>query len=65
MTKIPYRDREKSFIVIKSLREPYGPGSGEVVSIGCTLKNDVENPTWKVHIPKDILPDVIESLQAL
>tara|TARA_Y100001938_G_C7802799_1_gene287937 strand:- start:113 stop:355 length:243 start_codon:yes stop_codon:yes gene_type:complete len=56
---IPYRDRENAYIVVKRIDEPYGPGSDTVVSIGCTLKGDVENPSWKVHVPHELLGDVI------
>jgi len=62
MKSIPYTTRENSFIVIKSIDEPYGPGSESVVSVGCTLKGDIENPSWKVHIPKDILKEVVDEL---
>lgn len=62
MKAIPYTNRERSFIVIKDIKEPYGPGSDSVISIGCTLKGDIDDPTWKVHIPKDILRDVIKEL---
>ena len=58
---IPYRNRDKSSIIVAYLEEPYGPGSDPVVSIGCTLKDDVDNPTWKVHVPIDILDDVINA----
>jgi len=30
--------------------------------VGCTLKGDIENPSWKVHIPKDILKEVVDEL---
>lgn len=63
MRAIPYKDRDKSFIVVKEILEPYGPGTDSVVSVGCTLKGDVEDPTWKVHIPKNILGDVIQALK--
>lgn len=63
MKAIPYKDRDKSFIVVKEILEPYGPGTDSVVSVGCTLKGDVEDPTWKVHIPKNILGDVIQALK--
>lgn len=62
MTKIPYKNRKNSFITVKALKNPYGEGSDPVVSLGCTLKGDAENPTWKVHIPMDILEEVIEAL---
>ena len=63
MIAIPYKDRDKSFIVVKEIHEPYGPGTDSVVSVGCTLKGNVEDPTWKVHIPKNILSEVIQSLK--
>ena len=63
MRTIPYKDRDRSFIVIKEIHEPYGPGTDSVVSVGCTLKGDIEDPTWKVHIPKNILGDVIQALK--
>ena len=35
---IPYKDRENSYVVVKKIIEPYGPGSEPVISIGSTLK---------------------------
>jgi hypothetical protein len=58
----PYRDREKASITVTTVEEPYGLGTPPVVSIGCTLKGDVENPSWKVHIPPDLLEDVAMAL---
>ena len=60
---IPYRDKEKACIVVTKLEEPYGHGTGSVVSIGCTLKGDVNNPTWRVHVPTDLVPDLIDVLR--
>ena len=60
---VPYKDREKSAIVVAHLEEPYGKGSKPVVSVGCTLKGDTDDPTWKVHVPADILPDVILAMR--
>ena len=60
---IPYKDRKNSYIVVKRIDEAYGEGSDSVVSVGCTLKGDVENPTWKVHIPVDLISDVQLALQ--
>ena len=54
----PYKDREKAFITVSTLEEPYGEGSKPVVSVGCTLKGDTDNPSWKVHIPIDLLESV-------
>jgi len=60
---IEYTDRENSFIVVKKIVEPYGPGSSDVISVGCTLKGNVEDPTWRVHIPIDLADSVIEALK--
>ena len=62
---IPYPDRKDAFITITEIIEPYGPQTEEVISIGCTLKGQVDNPTWKVHIPKYMLPEVINILSSL
>lgn len=59
---ISYKDRKNAYIVVKKIDEPYGPGSESVVSVGCTLKGDVDNPSWKVHIPMSLVDDVIESI---
>jgi hypothetical protein len=58
----PYPDRENAYITVHTLTEPYGEGSESVVSVGCTLKGAVDDPTWKVHIPIDMLFDVAISL---
>ena len=55
---ISYKDRKNAYIVVRKLDKPYGPNSSPVISIGCTLKGDVENPTWKVHIPTDMVEDL-------
>ena len=60
---VPYKDRDKSSIVVAHLEEPYGPGSQDVISVGCTLKDDVDNPTWKVHIPTNLLDEVIGAMK--
>ena len=65
MSKIeafPYKGRKNSFITVSTLEEPYGKGSDSVVSVGCTLKGDTDNPSWKVHIPMDLLERVALAL---
>ena len=59
---IPYKDRQNAYIVVKKIKEPYGPGSEDVISIGSTLKGDVENPTWKVHVPISIINSVVHGI---
>jgi len=59
---IPYKDRQNAYIVVKKINDPYGPGSEPVISIGSTLKGDVENPTWKVHVPLSIINSVVQGI---
>ena len=60
---IPYTNRDNAYITVVPLDEPYGPGSEAVVSIGCTLKGDLDNPTWKVHIPSSVISSLVQALQ--
>ena len=57
-----YKDRDKAYITVRTIEEPYGEGSEPVVSVGCTLKGNLEDPTWKVHIPMGMLKAVALSL---
>ena len=52
-------------ISITKIKEPYGPGSGTVASVGISLSGEAENPEWKVHIPLDNLDEVIKALSEL
>ena len=62
MKKFKYRTRENSYITVFKVDEPYGEGSESVLSVGCTLKGDVDNPTWKVHIPMHLAREVASEL---
>jgi predicted nucleotidyltransferase len=62
LTAIQYRDREKAFITIAEITEPYGEGSETVVSVGSTLKGDIDNPSWKVHVPVYMIDQIIAAL---
>lgn len=57
-----YSNRPKSYITVTTIEDPYGDGSGKVASIGCTLKGDIQNPTWKVHVPLDLAVSVGQEL---
>jgi len=59
---VPYPDRDNSYIVVTRLDEPYGEGSDTVISIGCTLKGDVSDPTWKVHVPQGMMKEVVTAI---
>jgi hypothetical protein len=56
---------KKGVISVTKIAEPYGTGSGTVVSVGISLSGDAENPEWKVHLPLNNLDDVIAALQEL
>lgn len=60
---VPYKDRKNSSIVVAFLEEPYGKNTEPVVSVGCTLKGDADNPSWKVHVPINILEEVVEAMK--
>jgi hypothetical protein len=62
LTAIQYRDREKAFITIAEITDPYVEGSETVVSVGSTLKGDIDNPSWKVHVPVYMIDRIIAAL---
>lgn len=60
-----YSNRPKSYITVTQIDDPYGDSTGPVVSIGCTLKGDTQNPTWKVHVPIDLAEGVAQEMMRL
>jgi len=61
LAKIGLAGTKKGIISIMDVKEPYGTGSADVVSIGIALNGkDVE---WKSHIPYENLAEVIKVLQ--
>ena len=59
---IRYRDRSDAAISVVRLEEPYGPGSGAVVSVGVSLKGEGRAPHWKVHVPLSLAPEVAAAI---
>lgn len=55
----------RGVISVTKIKEPYGPGSNDVASIGISLAGKADDPEWKVHIPLENLDDVIKALQEL
>jgi len=49
-------------ISVSHINEPYGEDSSPVVSIGISLKGDIDEPDWKAHIPYENLDDLIDAL---
>jgi len=62
LTAIQYKDRENAFITVAEISEPYGEGTESVVSVGSTLKGDIDNPSWKVHVPVYMVDEIIAAL---
>ncbi len=60
---IPLSGTENGVILISNMVEPYGDASHSVVSIGISLKGDVNNPDWKAHIPYSNVDEVIKAMQ--
>ena len=60
---IPYKERKNAALTVTRLDNPYGEGSSPVVSVGCTLKGDLDNPSWKIHIPVDLLDETISAIK--
>ena len=50
-------------ISVAVVKEPYGPSSEDVVSVGISLQADAAEPDWKVHLPKANIDAVIAALQ--
>lgn len=63
LATFPLAHTKKGVISVTHLEDPYGPGSGNVVSVGISLKGDAEEPDWKAHIPYENLDAVIAALQ--
>ena len=50
-------DTRDGKITVCHLDEPYGERSKPVVSIGISLKGNIEDPDWKAHIPYENIDD--------
>lgn len=50
-------------ISLANLKNPYGDGSKDVLSIAVCLKEN--EPEWKVHVPYENLDELIIALQAI
>ena len=55
-------ERRNAFITVTTLENPYGPGTRSVISVGCTINGNTENPTWKVHIPVSLAAIVADAV---
>ena len=56
---------KKGIISVVKMDKPYGEDSESVASVAISLKGDVEEVDWKVHIPMENIDDVIKALQSL
>ncbi len=53
---------EEGKISISVVKEPYGPDSPSVASIGIFLQKNNTEPDWKVHIPEENIDEVLAAL---
>ncbi len=60
----PLAGTKTGTISVSHIEEPYGENSAAVVSIGISLKGDINEPDWKAHIPYENLSDLIDALNA-
>jgi hypothetical protein len=56
---------KKGIISVVKMDKPYGEDSESVASVAISLKGDVEEVDWKVHIPISNLNEVIKALESL
>jgi len=49
-------------ISVATVSQPYGEKSESIASIAISLQGNVDEPDWKVHIPKANIDEVIEAL---
>ena len=56
---------KKGIISVVEMDKPYGEDSESVASVAISLKGDVEEVDWKVHIPISNLNEVIKALESL
>ena len=61
LKKIQLSGTPNGIISIADVKEPYGAGTADVVSIGIALNG--EDVEWKTHIPYENIDEVIEALQ--
>ena len=54
---------ENGKVSVTVIKQPYGPNSNPVASIGISLQKDATEPDWKVHLPKENIDEVIAALQ--
>jgi len=63
LKKIDLDGTDDGTITISIIDEPYGAYTSSVASIGISLDSSADKPSWKVHIPKSNIDDVIEGLK--
>jgi len=63
LKKIDLENTDDGVITISIIDEPYGAYTADVASIGISLDSTSDEPSWKVHIPKENIDDVIAGLK--
>ncbi|WP_267524844.1 hypothetical protein [Campylobacter sp. MG1] len=63
LNTILLNDTQSGKISLANIKEPYGSGSKDVLSVAICLKDNT--PEWKIHIPYENLDELIIALQSI
>lgn len=63
ISSILLKGTQNGKISLANIKNPYGDGSGEILSIAVCLKDNT--PEWKIHIPYENLDELIIALQSI
>ncbi|MBT0878536.1 MULTISPECIES: hypothetical protein [unclassified Campylobacter] len=63
ISSILLKGTQSGKISLANIKNPYGDGSNDVLSIAVCLKENI--PEWKVHIPYENLDELIIALQSI
>lgn len=63
ISSILLKGTQNGKISLANIKNPYGDGSSDVLSIAICLKEN--EPEWKIHIPYENLDELIIALQSI
>ncbi|MBZ7985876.1 hypothetical protein AVANS14531_05955 [Campylobacter sp. Cr9] len=63
ISSILLKGTQSGKISLANIKNPYGEGSSEVLSIAICLKEN--EPEWKIHVPYENLDELIIALQSI
>lgn len=63
ISSILLKGTQSGKISLANIKNPYGEGSNDVLSIAICLKEN--EPDWKIHVPYENLDELIIALQSI